>query len=315
MAEPRPSRVLIVVLVVIVVAAGAGGAALLYYETHPANPHPQLTVQVGDNVTVNYIGVFDSGPQIGHVFDTSEYSVALNNVSWPKSLQYSSRGGSPSDYSPLGVYVGGNGPPNGYTIGNVTFGSVVPGFWQGLIGLPGNQTKYVLVPPNLGYPAYLINQTCYVTQPLTYSIPVTASLTPAEFATEYPNATASAGAQFVDPTYGWPDLVFSANSSAVVVTNLPTLGWVGYPNSWGVKVTNVTATNITLTNQLGPSQAGTVLGHVSGTGVCGTNSYIVSQVNLGAGTYVQNYGSASSGNKQVYGQTLIFIVTVVDILP
>lgn len=315
MAEPRPSRVLTVFLVVVVIAAGAGGAAFLYYETHPTAKQALLTVQVGDNVTVNYIGVFGSGPQIGHVFDTSVYSVALNNVSWPKSLQYSSRGGSPSDYSPLGVNVGTGAPASGYTINNVTFGMVVPGFWQGLVGLPGNQTRYVTVPPNLGYPASLINQTCFVTQPLTYSVPVSVSLTPAEFAKLYPNATASAGTQFVDPTYGWPDLVFSANATAVVVTNLPTVGWVGYPNAWGVKVTNITASAITLANQLSPSQAGTVLGHVSGTGVCGSTSYIVSQVNLGMGTYVQNYGDASSGNKQVYGQTLIFIVTVVDILP
>ncbi|MGA9840222.1 MAG: hypothetical protein WBF81_00650 [Thermoplasmata archaeon] len=310
MAEPRASPVLTILIALVVVVAGGGIFAYLYLENHKSPGAGPLTVQLGDNVTLNYTGIFASGPQQGRVFDTSVYSVALNNASWPKSLLYSSRGGQPSDYVPLNIYVG---PSGSYTIGNLTFGTVVPGFWQGLIGVPGNRTTYVSVPANLGYPASLINASCYLTQPLVYSIPVVTALPPAQFATIFTNVTINPGTQVPDPTYGWPDLILSTNDSAIVYENLPSLGMTVNPNGWPVTVTNLTTTTITLQNQLIPNQAGRILGHTAGVGVCGSSTFIVSQVNLGAGTYVRDYGSASAGNREVYGQNLIFIVSVVDI--
>jgi hypothetical protein len=318
MAEKRPSPVLTIILVVIVIAAGGGIFAFLYYENHKPSAASPLTVQAGDNVTVNYIGLFAAGPQQGHVFDTSLYSVALNNASWPKSLSYTSRGGSPSDYSPLAVHVGSTTPSGGYVVGNLTFGSVVPGFWEGLVGLPGNRTHYITIPQNLGYPAFLINASCYQTQPLTYNYPVVQTLTPSAFASQFPNITANPGTSFPDPVYGWQDQIIGANSSAVVVENLPTLGMTTNPHGWAVVVTNISATMITLQNQLSPNQAGTILGHTTNT-VCSSTTFIVSQVNLGAGTFVENFGGISGGsqvgNQEVYGQTLIFVVSVVDIYP
>jgi FKBP-type peptidyl-prolyl cis-trans isomerase len=315
MAERRPSPVLTIILVVIVIAAGGGIFAFLYYENHKSPSGGPLLVQEGDNVTVNYIGVFASGPQQGRVFDTSQYNIALNNASWPKALQYSSRGGSPSDYTPLAVHVGPTAPGSGYAVGNQTFGTVVPGFWQGLLGLQGNQTRYITVPQNLGYSSSLINASCYVTQPLTYTYPVVETVSPTVFQTLFPNATARPGTQFPDPVYGWTVQVMSTNSTAVVFENLPSLGMTTDPQGWAVLVTNITTTNITLQNQLSPSQAGQIQGTSPGASVCGVSTFIVSQVNLGAGTYVQNFGGPGGGNKQVYGQTLIFIVSVVDILP
>ena len=315
MAEPKPSPVLTIVLVILVIAAGGGIFALVYYENHKPAAAAPLTVQVGDNVTVNYIGLFASSPQQGRVFDTSQYSVALNNASWPKSLQYTSRGGSPSDYSPLAVHVGASAPGAGYAVGNLTFGTVVPGFWQGLLGLPGNRTHYVTVPPGQGYSSSLINNSCIVTQPLTYSIPVLETVGPAQFGVMFPNLTASPGVVFTDPTYGWPDQILSTNFTAVVFENLPTLGMTTDPSGWAVVVSNISSTTITLQNQLSPAQAGLVLGHTSGSAVCSSSSFIVTEVNVGAGTYLEDYGSGSGGNREVYGETLIFIVTVVNIYP
>ena len=307
MAEPRPSPLLAIVLVLVVVIAGGVGAGYLYEQDHKAPSAPGLTVRVGDNVTVNYIGLFAKGPQAGRVFDTSEYSIALNNVSWPKSLLYSSRGGEASDYTPLPVYVGPNAPSAGYTVGNLTFGSVVTGFWQGLVGLPGNLTHYITVPPSLGY-SY-VNASCFVTAPLTTALAVVATVTPSSFASLFPGVSAATGTVYTDPLFGWPDIVLSVNASAVTYENLPTLGMTTNPSGWPVVVTNISATTITLQSQLNPSDAGLVLGHASGSGVCGSTKFIVSQVNPGAGTYVQDY------NTEVAGQTLIFIVNVVDIFP
>lgn len=305
MAEPRASPVLAIALVIVVLIAGGAGAVFLYYEDHKAPAPSPLTVQVGDNVTVNYIGIFGGGPQQGRVFDTSEYSVALNNASWPKSLQYTSRGATPSDYTPLGVYVGGNAPQSGYTIGNLTFNSVVPGFWQGLIGLPGNRTHYVTVPPSLGYS--FVNSSCFATQPLTTTYPVLVALTPTQFTELFANVSATAGTVFTDPVYGWQDAVLSVNATTLIYENLPTLGMTTNPSGWPVIVSNISATEVTLTSQLNPSQAGLIAGHSSGAGLCSSNSFIVTQVNLAAGTYVEDY------NHEVDGATLVFIVNVVDI--
>jgi hypothetical protein len=307
MADPRPSPVLAILLIILVIAAGVGGAAYLYYFENNKRPGSAgLTVQVGDNATVDYIGLFAKGAQQGRVFDTSEFAVALNNVSWPKSLQYTSRGGSESDYSPLPVHVGPNAPSGGYTVGSLTFGTVVTGFWQGLVGLPGNQTRYVTVPPSLGYS--FVNSSCFVTRPLTTSTPVLVTVTPTQFASNFPNVSMTPGTQYTDPVYGWTDAVLSTNASAIVYENLPVLGMIVSPNGWAVVVSNISASTITLQNQLSPSQAGAV-GGTAAADVCGTRSFIVSQVNLGAGTYVEDF------NPEVDGQTLIFIVSVVDIYP
>jgi len=307
MAERKPSPLLAVVLIVVVIAAGVTGGALLYYEVNHHSPAAGVgRVQVGDNVTVNYIGIFANGPQQGRVFDTSQYSVALDNTSWPKSLQYSSRGDKPSDYTPLGVYVGPNAPSGGYTIGNLTFGSVVTGFWQGLVGIPANQTHYITVPPSLGYS--FVNSSCFVTRNLTTIYPVVVTVTPPEFSDLFPGVNATSGVSFTDPLYGWTDLILTANATGVMYENLPSLGMIVSPQGWPVKVTNISATQITLSSQLTPDQSGLVAGHSTGS-TCGTTKFIISQVNLGAGTFVEDY------NPEVNGQTLIFIVSVVDVFP
>ncbi len=133
MVDRSPSFALIAILTIVAIVVAGIGAGLLYEFNHPKAPAGPPTVQVGDNVTVNYIGMFGSGPEQGRVFDTSIKSVAENNATWPKSLQYTPR--SASGYTPLPVHVGPNTPGSGYTVGNVTYGGVVTGFWEGLLGL------------------------------------------------------------------------------------------------------------------------------------------------------------------------------------
>jgi FKBP-type peptidyl-prolyl cis-trans isomerase 2 len=301
MADPKPS-ILLPTLLIAAIVVGAGVGTYFLYEAN----HPKLstvwTVSVGSNVTVNYIGIFGSGPQMGKVFDTSLWSVYVNNGSFPKSLEFD-HGLSPKNYTPLGVSVGPNIPSGGYTIDNITFGSVVTGFWQGLIGLAVGQTRTISIPPALAYgPA---SASCFVTAPLVVTVPTLVTLTPSAFATAYPGINATGGTHFADPTYGWPAVVFSVNSSAVVVENLPTLSWSVPGTSWPVVVTGVNATSITLRNELSYGDIGNVLGHVSGSGTCGSNRYVVTGLDPGAGTFTQDY------NSEVAGETLNFTVTVV----
>jgi FKBP-type peptidyl-prolyl cis-trans isomerase 2 len=304
MATEKPSVLAMVILVVIVLIVAGIGAILLYEYNKPKSAPTILRIQEGDNATVNYIGEFGSGAQEGRVFDTSFYAVAVNNLSFPKSLEYTPRG-PVTAYSPLGVHVGPTAPASGYTIGNLTFNTVVTGFWKGLLGLAGNQSRTIVVPPNVGYGA--LNTSCVETSPLVFTVPELTNVPAAKFGALYPAGTATIGAVFADPTYGWNDTVLSVNATTVVVESLAILGTLAHPQGLPFVVSALNATTITLESTLSPSDAGQVLGHVTSGGLCGKTEFIVSAVDLGAGTLTENF------NPEVQGETLDFVVTVVDI--
>lgn len=305
----EPSYIPFVVLIVVVVVGAGIGAGYLYYKSQPASSSAPRLVQIGDNATVTYIGILASGPEQGKVFDTSVYSVATNNATWPKALQFGFRGG-PSSYTQLGVHVGTINAAN-YTLNNYSFVQVVPGFWQGLVGIPTNITHTVVVPTSLGYAAFA----CSVVQPLQLQVPVFATYAGIVFQKLYPGVLATTGATFSDPHYGWTVQILSANSTSVTIQNIAQVGAVARPNGWAVEVTNVTSTpngsgQITLLNELTPSDAGHVQGTSTKGPTCGgqqSSRYIVTAVNLTAGTYTEDF------NQEVAGQTLIFLVKVVDL--
>lgn len=313
---PRISWVPFFVVVAVVVASAGAGSAYLYLHSKSATPASPRLVQVGDNVTVNYIGIYGSGPETGRVFDTSLYTVGTNAASWPKSIEFHARGTQPSNFTPLDVHVGGNTPQSGYSLGNLSFIQVVPGFWQGLVGILPNQTHTIIVPPALGY-GYP-NPTCQSVQPLTQVLPVVQTLPGKTFSTRYPSALAASGAMFTDPHYGWTVLVLSANASFVTIENLAQVGDTASPAGWTVEVTSVTSTAngtgaITLENRLVPSQAGLIVGKdFQGTGPCSSSSggkFIVTAVDPVHGTYTEDY------DQEVVGKTLIFLVTIVNVYP
>jgi FKBP-type peptidyl-prolyl cis-trans isomerase 2 len=313
MAAPEPSRMLLVVLIVIAVAAAGALAGYVYYKSLPSGAPSVLTVQEGDNVTVNYIGLFGSGPQQGKVFDTSLYSVATNGALYPKALEYSPRGVE-ANYTPLPVYVGPSAPSGGYSVGGLSYITVVTGFWEGLLGLPGNTSKAITVPANLGYGP--TNPACVATYPLVQHLPVVQTYTLAQFKAAYPAVTPATGASFQEPHYLWSVLVLSVNDTSVVTENLAQVGDTASPSGWPIVVTSVTSTpngtgDITVQNELTSSDAGVTLGDdFTGTGPCASSSqdkFIVTAVNLTAGTYTADY------NSEVTGETLIFQVTVVEI--
>lgn len=310
-----PNWTPLLAVAIVAVVIGGGFAGYLYYVQLPKGAPSVLTVTVGDNVTVNYIGVMGSGAEAGRVFDTSIYSVATNGIAYPKTLEFALRGPA-ANYTPLAVHIGGNTPSSGYTLGSLTFIQTVTGFWQGIVGLSGNQTRTVVIPPDLGYGP--INTACERTEPLTYTVPVMETLSMSQFTQRFPGVTAFQGTEFTDPLYGWPVLILSQNGSFATIENLATVGHSSSPTGWPVVVSSVAPTAngtgaITLVNQLSASDAGLVLGHdPSGSGPCGSQGggrFIVSAVNIGNGTYTENF------NQEVQGQTLVFFITVIDIFP
>ncbi|EQD77034.1 peptidyl-prolyl cis-trans isomerase, FKBP-type, partial [mine drainage metagenome] len=309
MATTGPSRILVAVLFVVILVVGGAGfyAANYYLEPHPvAGP---ATVQVGANVTVNYIGYFGSGPQIGKVFDTSIYSVYQNNASYPKSLEFASgHSGAASAYHPLGVHIG---PATAqYTVGNQTFSGVVPGFWQGIVGMTVNQTRYISMPPSLAYGP--LDPACEATEPLAFTVPVLRSYTVANFSAAFPGISTTGGTTFPDPVYGWTDQVFASNTSAVSVVSLPSLGETMRLSGWSASVTGVNGTTITVTNDITPQNFGSLLGTFPTARACGggasTSHYLIAGVNVAAGTFTINW------NTEVTGQSLVFRVTLVALV-
>ena len=305
MPAGSPSIGFLTFLVVVVVIVAGVGVGLLYVHNHPKVPSSPTTVAVGDNVTVNYIGLFGSGPEQGKVFDTSLKAAATDNATYPKSLEYTPR--NSSGYTPLPVHVGPNTPSGGYNVSGQTYGAVVPGFWKGLVGLAANQSRWITVVPTEGYGS--LNTSCIETSPLVQTIPAAVTVSPSAFATAYPKGTAARGAMFSDPTYGWNDTVLSANSTAVVVGRSPYVGETIHPYGWSIVVTNVTSGTITLQSQLTPASVGNVLGSISNVTVCSTTKFVLWSVDLAAGTFTENY------NREVVGETLVFVVTVVAIHP
>lgn len=292
--------ILPLVVMAIVILAVAGGT-VYYLHTYVNNPKSQaatLRVVEGDNVTVNYIGTFGSGPDAGKVFDTSLLNIATNNASYPKALSFAFRGDA--GYVPLQAHVG----PQSYT----PYTSVITGFWTAMVGLAGNQTITTVISPANGYG--FPNPAEIQTQPLVQEVPMVNTWTPAAFGTNFSGVAAQTGSVFKDPFWGWTDVVLSENASAVVVESLPSVGEIVHPYGWPVTVTQVTSTTsssgeITIDNDLTPSDVGQIKGTPPGS----SSTFYLTDVNLAAGTFTLDY------NTEVTGNTLIFTITVIDILP
>ena len=300
MVERKRSLWPLVILSLVVIIAGAGGAYALHATLfQPLAPPQPLVVQEGDNVTVNYIGIFGTGPDAGKVFDTSLLNVALDNSSFPKAMDFQFRGAA--GYTPLKAHVGPQSE-GAYT-------SLIPGFWTALIGVQGNQTITTVIPPSAGYgfpdPAKI------QTLPLIGTVPMIQYYTPAAFASAFGSGVSEqTGTVFTDPHYGWPDVILSGNTTTIVVESAPYVGEVVSPFGWPATVIDVSSTTnasgtITLSNDLTPSD----VGQIHGTNWQNGQPFYLSAVNLQAGTYTLDY------NPEVVGNTLIFTITVVDIFP
>jgi FKBP-type peptidyl-prolyl cis-trans isomerase 2 len=292
----------VVIVTIIVIAAGAGASYVLYAVVNkPAPASSVLLVKLGDNVTVNYTGIFLTGFDSGKVFDTSLFKVATDNASFPKAISFGFRG--KSGYSPLGAHVGSGSYDNG------TYASLIPGFWQALIGHKvGDTFQTPPIPPSRGYGNP--DPTKFQTLPLVQYLPMVQTYSLSSFSSTFSGITAQTGVVFTDPHYSWPDLILSKNQTSVVVEYQPSVGEVVEPFGWQATVTNVTSTTsnngtITVVNNL---TAGDV-GHYKGTNWQNSQQFFLSAVNTQAGTYTLDY------NEEVIGNVLLFTITIATILP
>ncbi len=273
-----------IVLLILVVAAIVVLAAY-YVVITPAKIAPPQRANLGDQIEVDYIGYFQSD---GLVFDTSNRSVAADNVTWPKAYSF---GWRPS-WSTLT-----------FTIGD---GSLIAGFDEGVRGLAAGETTTIVVPANQGYgPA---NLSLLQVHNLVETVPVRTTMNTTNF-DRYYGVLPDSGSNVTDPVYGWSATV-TVQGGLVTVTNSP------YPSeairpygAWDAVVLTVddTANNgtgvITIQNHLDPSQVDKI-----GARAPNGQTFYLSAVDPSLGTYTLDF------NRQVVGRTLVFQVTLIRII-
>jgi FKBP-type peptidyl-prolyl cis-trans isomerase 2 len=242
--------------------------------------------QSGDTVQVDYVGTFDNGL----VFDTSLASVASDNASYPKAFSFSWR----ISWMPLH-----------FTIGTTPL-AVIKGFDSGVQGLAVGDAKTIAVPPDQGYGS--ADPTKVFVKPIFENVPVRLTMAASDFAATY-KAPPVSGTTVADPFWGWPALV-SVSNGIVTVTNSPIPGQTVRPyGEWNAQVVSIDdgadggIGRIVVHHILDASSVDRVGQHSAG----GAVVFVVTAVDLGAGTYTLNY------NNPVKGRTLIFHVTMVHI--
>lgn len=246
---------------------------------------PPIRAQTGDTVHVNYVGTFASDSL---VFDTSLRSIAQDNASYPKAFSFSWH----STWSPLSVTIGSGG--------------VVKGFDLGVQGLAEGESKTVIVPPELGYgPA---DPAKFVVKPLLEPVVVRLTMNATDFLLAY-HTPAVSGTNVTDPLWGWSATV-SVADTVVTVTNSPVLGQIVRPyHAWNAQVVSIDdAKNagqgeILVRHQLDRS----LVDRVGLRDANGKVVFVVTSVDLNAGTYTLNY------NDPTKGRVLVFQVTMVAI--
>ena len=272
------------VLIVVIAILG-----VYYGYVVPKFPAPPLRSQAGDQVTVDYIGTFEEN---GLVFDTSLLSVAEDNASFPKAFSFGWR----SSFAPLGPFAVSGVPL-----------AVIKGFDLGVQGLAVGESRTLVIPPDLGYgPA---DPSKFIVKPLLESVPVRLTMTPTDFVASYHTAAVS-GTQVTDPFWGWTAMVTSAGT-LVTVTNSPTPGQVVHPyGAWDATVVGIDDSadggvgSISVRHLLVPSQ----VDRVGERNAQGAVLFVVSAVDLDAGTYTLNYNVGPP-----VGRTLVFLVTMIRI--
>lgn len=202
----RISASTVVIIALILIGAGLISYSSYGYFTASRAKAP-LTVQSGDQVYVNYTGQYTNNL----VFDTSMLSVAQNNATYPKAPGFTWRGAS--GYKAL-------------QITKVGSGQVVAGFDQGLIGMAVNQTKTIVIPPDLGYGPLNTSLLSYL--PLYQNITMVHTTTIATFQSDFGEAP-SVGLVVRDPFWGWNIQVLSSGNGTATYQYQPSAGMTVYP--------------------------------------------------------------------------------------
>ena len=281
--------VMILLFIIVIALVGAGAyAAYGTMSTIQESTEPGLIVHVGDQISVNYIGMFEDGT----VFDTSIQSVAENNTLYPKSLSFSAT----APFSPLE-----------FTVGE---GQMIEGFDRGVVGMGVNQTKVITIPSDKAYGD--INEDMILTRDLSESLPVFEWITNSTSFEDTYSVPAILGTTVINTNYGWNMTVYFIDSSSgdILMKNEPMVGEIiQLYYGWSSRVVSVdSAANqgtgeIVVKHLLYPEDEGNIMSADQ------YGPFLITDVDLTAGTMTLDY------NREVVGKTLTFKITIVSIVP
>jgi len=280
-------NVLLIVLIAVLMVS-ASTVVILLYQGGQAEGTSSDVVLDGHTIRVDYIGKLLDG----RVFDTSLHHVASNDAEYPKTLSFTMRGNT--SYTPLSFKVGA--------------GSMISGFDAAVVGMRVGETKTVTLSPDEAYGD--MDPSKLLTFQLTESVPLLRTFTASSFTAEY-GAGAVSGLTVTDRFYGWDVTVLEYDEQAdrVTVKNVPTLNalyriYGSGGEGWGVKVTGMDSGSnvITIQHQLDEGDRDMVMGTYGG------SDFFVIDVDPDAGTAVRNH------NTELLGKTLVFTITIVEIV-
>jgi FKBP-type peptidyl-prolyl cis-trans isomerase 2 len=277
---------LIFIVALVIIIAASFASYKIFFPTQEPIAYSGERVEQGDQVSVDYIGMFEDG----RVFDTSIEEVATDNALYPKSHSFEDK----ETYSPLS-----------YTVGE----GQMSGFDNGVVGMAVNQTRVLTIPPEDGYG--FPDESKIKTIPMMQTFPVYEWLS---------NSTDFSDTYFVEPVvgttvksmeYGWNMSVYHVDpiTAEILAKHEPNLNeviqlWEG----WSSKVISIDSSAnggeglITVKHLLTSEDAG----QIYSTDQFGAEFRVVN-VDTSAKTITLDY------NREVVGQTLIFQVTVLSI--
>ncbi|MBE0518981.1 MAG: FKBP-type peptidyl-prolyl cis-trans isomerase [Thermoplasmata archaeon] len=304
--EPRKPRdslgmVLAVLTALIVVSIGLIGY-VIYDNSKAADMGTVYVAESGDTVYLDYIGMFEDGS----VFDTSFYSVASNDTSYPKSLTFSPR--EESSYSAFEMTAGLYGESGG----------TIKGFALGVIGLKASDVRTIVIAPE---DAYAINAGMVTNISLNQEIPIVETLSSTDFTSLF--GTPAIPFSYVTHfEWGWDVLVLSDEFGMVTYKHVPSVGQVAYPfgdpedeyspSGWACTVVSYDPAaddgigKIIVHHDITESDVYNVKGVTYDDSV-----FIVSGYNESAGTFQVHWSNSEIGyNGEIAGRTLVFEIYI-----
>ncbi len=301
-AEKDPTKKILAVVIAAIVVCGALIGYVLYSQAGASKAQSSSAIVAGDTVEMNYIGSFEDG----RVFDTSLYSVAINNSTYPKSLTFSMR--SSSQYEPFNM-----------TAGNYGSGGTIKGFALGVLGLREGDKSTIVVPPGEGY---AVNANLTRWQTLDQDLSAVEVFTYSEF-TNFFKTTPVPMAILHHYFWTWDVQVVEVFAGTVTIRSMPTVGEVVYPfgnpsdstnpGGWPVEVIGNSQLDAKITVRHHLTSADVY--NVKGTDVDG-KTIIVTALNPQNRTFQVGKSDPTSGyNAEVAGRTLLFEVTIIKVNP
>jgi len=298
--------VLTVLTALVVVAVGLVGY-VIYDNSLGSDASPSRAIELGDTVTMNYIGMF----QDGRVFDTSIWDVAIDNAAYPKSLTYSIR--TEDTYVPFDMEAGKYGESGG----------TIKGFALGVIGMILNERKVIVVAPEDGY---AVNETMLEDVPVLEEIPIVQTITEDEYRQTFEGNPVEMA--YVDHyKWGWECQIIEVQFGFVTFKNLPLVDDLVYPYGNPGDADSPAGWECTV-ESYDPSAddgVGRILVrhglteedvyNVKGVEHDGT-VFVVSALDSESGTFQIHRSDPETGyNGEISGRTLLFEVTIINIKP